>query len=347
MASVRPKLPYPLQPAAPVRWLQRLASLRLTLVILVLLGVVVVLGFYGRLSLSWGLAAVLGLFALNLIAAVLVNPVVRRQTALLLFHLALLTIIVLIAISRLTYLEGSAEVSTGQAFEGRLTDFEAGPLHPWHVRELRFHNEGFEVGFNRPGSRGKTWNRVRWQEDGLGYRQLIGDNNPLILGGYRFYATPNNGFAATFAWQPAGGALQVGTVHFPAYPLLDLQQDNEWMLPDGKTQAWVKLDFDQTLIAEDRPSVLRPPDPHRLILRFDGQRHVLQPGQTLPLAGGTLAYWGLTTWMGYQVYYDPALPWVLAAAVFAVLCLGWHFWAKCRQRPWQPTPAETGPTNRR
>ncbi|MDX1607364.1 MAG: hypothetical protein R3202_14320, partial [Candidatus Competibacterales bacterium] len=74
MASARPKLPYPLQPAVPVRWLQRLASLRLTLVILVLLGVVVVLGFYGRLSLSWGLAAVLGLFALNLIAAVLVNP---------------------------------------------------------------------------------------------------------------------------------------------------------------------------------------------------------------------------------------------------------------------------------
>jgi cytochrome c biogenesis protein len=39
--------------------------------------------------------------------------------------------------------------------------------------------------------------------------------------------------------------------------------------------------------------------------------------------------------MGYSVFYDWTMPWLLAACTLAVLALGWHFWSKFSVRPWQ------------
>ena len=134
--------------AGPVNGLRILGSLRLTAGILVLLGGAVLAGFYDLLPMAWALALPLGLFALNLAAAILTQPVFRRQTALLVFHLALLCLILLAVASRLTYLKGGVEVATGEAFDGELTLSEAGPFHPGHVRELSFENRGFEIRFD-------------------------------------------------------------------------------------------------------------------------------------------------------------------------------------------------------
>jgi len=49
-----------------------------------------------------------------------------------------------------------------------------------------------------------------------------------------------------------------------------------------------------------------------------------------------LRYLGLRGWMGYTIHYDPTLPWLLAAAVAAVLALAAHFAEKFRERPWNP-----------
>jgi hypothetical protein len=43
---------------------------------------------------------------------------------------------------------------------------------------------------------------------------------------------------------------------------------------------------------------------------------------------GVLVYEGLTAWMGYKVFYDPTLPWLLASAVLAIAALSAFFWRR-------------------
>jgi cytochrome c biogenesis protein len=38
--------------------------------------------------------------------------------------------------------------------------------------------------------------------------------------------------------------------------------------------------------------------------------------------------------MGYLVFYDWTIPWMLSACVVAVLSMGWHFWRKFAAKPW-------------
>jgi cytochrome c biogenesis protein len=58
------------------------------------------------------------------------------------------------------------------------------------------------------------------------------------------------------------------------------------------------------------------------------------PGERYVLPQGTLVYEGLTAWMGYAVFYDWTIPWLLAAAAAAVASLSVHFWRKFAARPW-------------
>jgi hypothetical protein len=68
------------------------------------------------------------------------------------------------------------------------------------------------------------------------------------------------------------------------------------------------------------------------VLRMgDARRTAARPG--VRIAGGTLVYDGLRTWMGYRVAYDPTLPWLLAAALLAALSLGWHYRSASSFRP--------------
>jgi len=58
------------------------------------------------------------------------------------------------------------------------------------------------------------------------------------------------------------------------------------------------------------------------------------PGDRRVMPEGTLIFEGLGTWMGYQVFYDWTLPWLLGVALLAVASMGWHFWQKYFSRPW-------------
>ena len=42
----------------------------------------------------------------------------------------------------------------------------------------------------------------------------------------------------------------------------------------------------------------------------------------------------LRGWMGYKVFYDWTMHWLLAAGTLAVASLGVHFWRKYAARPW-------------
>lgn len=324
-----------------LRILRALASLKLTLVLIILLLVGVLIIYYTHTRFVWALAIPFIGFAINLAATVLTNPVFRRQMALLVFHLALIAIALLIAVDWLTYLKGQIEIVEGETFAGETMREESGPLHNRRLGNLQLTNENFTVNYTNTDGRLRrtdTRNQVAWvAPDGRSGRSVIGDQEPLLLGGYRFYTTTNKGFAPIFSWQAAdGSAEKIGAVHLPSFPRDYLQQKNEWRPPGSTTSVWILLEIEEEIFSRDKPSELRVPDKHKMVVRLNEQRWELKPGDSVRLPDGVLVYKELRKWMGYDVSYNFTLPWLLAASVLAVLSMAWHFWRKFSARPWNP-----------
>lgn len=310
------------------------ASLKFTPVGLALLGAAAVAVYKFDTTAAPWLAAPLLLLAVNLMAAVATNAIFRRETPLLVFHLALIALVLLAALSRLTYLNGNAELIEGSAFDG-LKKMDAGPLHSGKLDQLQFINDGFDISYMPGPVLDRNVNRVRWQ-DGSGQVRFgkIEDNQPLVLLGYRIYPTSNKGFAPLFWWQPKGVQPTLASVHLPSFPANATSQAQTWR-PEGATaDFWVMLNVDENLIPSDRPSHFRLPDDHKLVLRHRDLRYELQPGDRVELPEGTLQYRELRTWMGYRVFYDWTIPWMLASCLVAVLSMSWHFWCKFASKPW-------------
>lgn len=319
-----------------VPWVRRLASVRLTLVMIALLAVGV-MGYEPAAGRgAWLVVMPLALGALNLIAAILTNGVLRQNSALLMFHFALLAIVLLAAAGRLTYLKGQLELAEGEIFSGQLTQSESGPWHRSRLEQAAFRNDGYTIHYAKGVKRADTRNAVFWQDEhGRVQQAVIGDHTPLMRQGYRFYTSFNKGFAPVFLWQPTGGgAAQRGSINLPSYPIHEYRQALDWTLPGTHTAVWTMLQFDEVLLDPERPSQLRVPTQHTLVMRIGEARHELTPGMRLALPQGVLTYERLTLWMGYTVFYDWTLPWLAAACFFAVAALGWHFWRKFTAQPW-------------
>lgn len=316
--------------------MQLLASLKLTLLIFVLLGICVVLAYAGLVSSTWGMVVPLSLLAVNLLAAVSTRPLFRIQRALLLFHLCLIAIVLLVAAGRLTYLRGTLELAQGEAFGGQLLTVEAGPWHDGGLEWLQFINDGFRIDYAAGIIREQTRNAVRFLDaQGREQSSVVGDHTPLVLQGYRFYTSANKGFAPAFIWYPAAGEMpEYGTVHLPSYPINQYRQSREWQIPGTTIGVWTMLQFDEVILDPAARSEFRLPQQHQLVVRIDGRRYQMQPGQHVDLPQGRLEYVGLRTWMGYNVFYDWTLRWLLAACVLAIASLGWHFWNKFTVRSW-------------
>lgn len=322
-----------------MRVLRRLASLKLTLAALVWLGGGVVYGHWREGHFTVALVPPLLLLALNLMAAVATHSAFRRWNGLLIFHLGLIAIVLLAALGRLTYLTGRVELSQGEEFGGRLIESDAGSWHAGDLHRVKFFNEGFRIAYSPGLQRGQTRNLVRFLDDsGKEQTKEIGDQTPLVLSGYRFYTSPNKGFAPAFIWHPAGGgAPMLGTVHLPSYPVNEYRQAREWRLPGTAIQVWTLLQFDEVLINPDATSEFKLPDRHKLVVRIGDRRHELQPGDAVELPEGRLEYDGLRTWMGYTVFYDWTIHWLLVVSMLTVGALGWHYWRKFAARPWNET----------
>lgn len=300
-----------------------LASLKLTAFAILVLASGVMSGH------AWAIAAPMVLLGANLCAAIIAHPAFKRQLPLLVFHLALAALAVLAAASQLTFLKGRVELTTGEVFGGELMQAERGPLHRSRLDDVLFVNDGFEIDYAPKMRRGETRNSVRWRDDaGVERSAVIGDQTPLVIHGYRFYTTPNKGFAPLLLWQKNGRAER-GSVHLPSYPAWHNVQAAEWTPPGAAERVTFRLHMDPIADTE-RDWRLALPATHRLEVEAGGVRHGLAPGEWLEIDGGRLRYEGLTTWMGYSVFYDWTLPWLLAAAVIAALSLAWHFWQRFR-----------------
>jgi ResB-like family len=305
--------------------LAHFGSLRSTLVCMAMLAATVAAGqAQGQLA-NGALGAVLAALGINLLAALWVHPAFRRQLPLLVFHLALLALLVLLALGRMTALDGRFELTQGVGFDGTLIESSAGRWHRDGLARLALRHEGFDIDYAPGRRRGATRNRVIWHDaNGVTQETVIGDHRPLVVNGYRFYTSSNKGFAPLLTWRPLGGESVTGAVHLPSFPVHELRQSREWSLPDGRS-LWVMLQFDETLIDPNSRANFRLPDSHRLVLRMDTRRVELAPGDRVELDGGTLIYDGLRTWMGYRVSYDWTLPWLLAASLLAAFALAWHY----------------------
>lgn len=327
-------------PAAPphVRlqpMLRRVASLRLTLGLIAVLGIGTVIAYRVEGMRTWPMVIPLLLLALNLIAAIATNGIFRRQTALLVFHLSLIALLLLVAAGRLTFLNGHTGVTEGTAFDGTLAQFEAGPWHRGALDAVRFVNQGFSIDYAPGLQRGPTRNHVQWlDEAGHWHDATIGDQTPLVIEGYRFYTSFNKGFAPTFEWTAKDGSTVIGSVQLPPYPLKEYSQAAEWVPPGSNTPIWIMLDIDEIVLDPEDHTHFRLPTDYRLIARVGTQRHAMRPGDAAQLSEGQLRFVGLRSWMGYRVFYDWTLPWLFAACAVGVVSLGWHFWRKFSARPW-------------
>ena len=354
--------------------LRRLGSLKLALVILVALGAGVLVSYLSEIRTTWSLVVSLALLSVNLSAAVATNPAFRRQKALLIFHLALIAIILLIMAGRLTYLRGTLELANGIMFEGELTSSEAGPLHRWRLKDVKFVQGDFEIDYDkgtpnqgfgtdddsndaltptandgeqlaasaplvsdaRGARRGATRNTLYWlDDDGTWHTEVIGDGHFLELKGYQFFTSSNKGFAPLFSWTPVGGEPVIGAIYLPSYPVNEYTQHLEWTPPGSKLKLWTQLQFNEVIIDPYQLSQFRLPEKHNIVIRTDEKRYEMYPGDSVKLSGGELTYQRLTSWMGYSVTHDWTIIWLLAASIIAMLSLTWHFWQKFAARPWQ------------
>lgn len=309
---------------------RKLASLRLTVLGMVALGVGAALNYDNPVTTpAWVLAVPLGVLAVNLLAAIITNPRINRRGGLLIFHAGLLMIAVLAAIGRLTYLDARVEMLEGQAFSAEdVIDAEAGVLHGRGFGSVAFVQGPYKVEYTEGMTRGPTRSQVALPDGRGGWNELVvGDHTPLVLDGYRFYTTFNKGFAAIVTWIPDEGEPVTGSVNMPSYPLFEHRQANRWMLDDGREiRFWLQL---ETGMDPDGEWALEPArTAGTLVVRKEGERVELSPGESGRIGSGTIRYERLAGWMGYKIYYDPTLPWLFVVSFMTVFGLGAHLWRR-------------------
>ncbi len=318
------------------RVLSVLASLRLTLACLVLAAAIVLVAELADSNVGWAVAVPFGFLCLNLLAALLATPKLRRQGGLLVFHLSLALLALLVAADRLMSLNGHVEVTEGTAFDPGLVEAQAGPLHPWALDSVRFTQAEFVIDYAPAVKRRETFSNVRvWQGPGRWRDLVIGDDRPLIAGNYRFYTSFNKGFAPVLTYVDERGKAHSGAVHLPSYPLNYFKQGNDWPIPASKRSVKLWLHLPEPVFDETASWHFRKPENATLIL-IDGQmRYELRPGETIPIGRGSLRYEALRSWMGYTISYNPLIPWMLATAAVGLACLGWHVGRRFQRTPWQ------------
>ena len=313
--------------------LRSLSSLKLTLVGMLALLTGVLASYRGGDASSAWITLPLLLLAVNLLAALCVNPRLYRQGGLLVFHLCLLAILLLAVFGRLAGFKGRLEIAEGQRFDpATVTLIRQGPWHAWsRLQSLAFEQGPIRITYAAGLIRGRTQSDIRLGGPGGTVETLRGgDNVALDAAGYRFYTTSNKGYAVMLTWLGDDGNVQAGALHLPSYPLHEWKQINQWRTPRGELIEF-ELSLPQRPI-KDRSWVLNGRDmAGTLSLRAgDGDSQPLRPGEVIRLAKGGVRFDGIRLWMGYEIFYDPALPWLFAAALVGVSGLAWHFRDKFR-----------------
>ncbi len=309
-----------------------------TLALLGLLALVVAAGLaFGIKVADWIVLPVAGLLV-NLVAGLVGQATLRAQPMLFAFHAMLGVLALLVGLDRLTALNGHVEVVEGAMFDPALAVVEAGPLHPYALDQVASVQGGFEIRYLPGMKRRETVSLLRVPGAGGQWVEArVGDDDPLIVGNYRFYTSFNKGFAPVITYTGADGRSVTGAVHMPSYPLNDYNQGNEWTPPDwGPDRAPVKLwlNLPEPVYDASAAWTFRKPRNPVLIVIEGEARQELVPGQGMALAGGGhIRFDELRVWMGYTITSNLFNAWMMAVAITACLALAVHLWEKFQSRP--------------
>ncbi len=306
--------------------LKKLASLRLTMVgLAALIANSVAISQWPDEALPW-VVLPLSLLAVNLFAALLVRHVFRHQSALLLFHVGLLAVLLLVAAGVLMRFDGSVEVVEGTAFAASaVTSRGSGWLHPDRLQRVRFEQGPMEVRYLGGLQRDTTHSRVVvTTPDGHEIRRDVGDRQGFTSHGYRFKTTFNKGYSVLLLWRDEQGRERLGAVNFPSYPKFDWKQVNDWITPAGETLT-LELHLAERA-PENGPWTLRSHDVDFTMSIEDGRTsgRAVGAGQSIAVSGGEITPVDLRLWMGYRIDYNPLLPWLIAAAFLSLGALAVH-----------------------
>lgn len=310
-----------------------MASLRLTLIGLLLLAAGLVADQNHWLSGVWAITPPLALLAVNLAVAMLVDPRFRRKPALFAFHLCLLLLALLAGYGQLARFDARLSLVEGQEYDGTLlTPVRSGPLAPLPLVDGVLRQGGIAVDYTPELRRGATRSQV-WVAD-RGWLE-IGDDVPVLVDGYRFYTTSNKGYAALLSWLPENGEAQLGAVQFPSYPATELGQVSRWHTPAGE-EVEMALALSPSPYNETWTLSTALAADATVEVTSAGQQKRLHPGEAMSLTGGQLRFERVSMWMGYKVTYDSTLPWLFSLAVLAVVFMSVHFAAQL----WKPMRAD-------
>ncbi|MEW8298791.1 MAG: hypothetical protein AB2723_16955 [Candidatus Thiodiazotropha sp.] len=311
-------------------WIPALASLRITGVGLLLLGV-------GSLATSpqgdtgpWLIIAPLLLLALNLGAALLSNPLFRLRPALFGMHVGLLLLAVALAYGQLTRFRGHIEITEGQAFDPGQVIVDRQPLLTLALPEEGAFTQGTVRINYAPGTmRRETLSRVELDN---GQASAARDGRPLIIDGHRFYVTHNKGFSALISWWPdQASSPRLGSLHFPSYPRLAPTQSLSWTVPGGTA---LNLEIRPKSIPQEKSWTLSGSMAEALLLvRLNGKTRTLHPGERMRLPGGTFRFEAIRMWIGYRIFYDPSLYLCFSSALIVVCCLAIHLAGRHLRKP--------------
>ena len=164
-----------------------LASTRLTLGGFGILAVALIAREFSLFSASWSVLAILGGLTLNLAAALIVTPRLRQEAGLFIFHLALLALLILAGVGRLTHFDGHVEVMEGNPFSaGEVTPDSRGALHPDWLQSVSFLQGPFSVDYAPGVKRASTRSEVVVQSETGVETRRVGDDVPLVERGFRF-----------------------------------------------------------------------------------------------------------------------------------------------------------------
>jgi len=328
---------------AMARMLRELGSLWLTLGLLIWVAFLLVLERSVDAAIDRTIVFPFTALFINLLAAIAVHKRLRQQVGLLIFHLSLALLALLAAAGSMISLKGHVEVTEGIAFSSDMVVADAGPLHPWNLDQVKFVQGPFAINYEAGMNRRHTRSQVMLP-DGQGrlLERTVGDDNPMVIKGYRFYTTFNKGFAPILTYTSEDGVTRTGSVHMPSYPMSDYNQGNEWTPPDGSSPVTLWLNIKQKIYDEDGVWDFKIPDRTVLVVIQGDKRRELSPGQEIRLGSGLLRFEQLRTWMGYAIFYDPTIFWMLSAAALAALGLAWHVTSKIRETPWNTDSLNEG-----
>lgn len=304
---------------------QTLASRKAAAVLLIGLG----LAILGQLYFYEGEGIVASLLALLFLSTLLClwrgRRLFWRKKGMLVFHLALPAFVLLALISRMCYLKGYIEVAEGQGILGNFVTLSMGPWHDLVLVRVIIAQEGLEVLYLGPkGKRIESHLRfIDGEEEEMG---VVTFTAPFFYRGYRFYAPGRMGYALLLRFTSGKGkGMKWGFVNLPDYPGGRARQVKSLHLPGAEKKVTINLELLEGPYREREKWTFDLPQSYRVGLTYDGKSHLLGKGEGMEVEEGTLVVEDLRRWMGYTVFYDPAVTGWLVAALVAVGSLVAHY----------------------